>query len=111
MAPTAPNVRGPAPEGEEPPLLLIRLVRYGLPLCVAGLGVVLCIMGHGQYTSVFANRNSLLSAVGVLFIIMSMMIYLFNWLIRLGAESVDDRAKEEAAREHFVRTGEWPSDS
>jgi hypothetical protein len=119
MAETSPNPRHPPPDEnprhlnldeKEPPLLLVRVIRYGMPLLIAVLGVVLCIMGHGQYTSVFANRNSLLSAVGVMFIIISMMVYLFNWLMRLSAESTDDRAREEEAREHFTRTGQWPHD-
>jgi hypothetical protein len=28
----------------------------------------------------------------------------------MSAESFDDRAKEEEAREYFVRTGHWPDD-
>ncbi len=101
----------PDSDHREPPLLLIRAVRYGLPLLIAAAGVVLIIMGHGQYTSVFASRDSLLSAVGVLFIIISMMVYLFNWLMRLNGESEEDRVKEQEAREHFIRTGRWPHDS
>jgi RsiW-degrading membrane proteinase PrsW (M82 family) len=101
----------PAPERSEPPQLLVRAIRYGMPLVIAAFGVVLCILGHGQYTSVFANRDSLLSAMGVLFIIISMMIYLFNWLMRLSAESEGDRVKEQEARDHFIRTGHWPGDS
>lgn len=120
MASTSPDPRHTQPDenprhllvdDKQPPLLIVRAVRYGLPLLIAAFGVVLCIMGHGQYTSVFANRNSLLSAVGVLFIIISMMVYLFNWLMRLSSESTDDRAKEEEAREYFVRTGKWPHDN
>ncbi len=101
----------PAPERSEPSKLLVRAVRYGMPVLIAAAGVALIIMGHGRYTSVFANRDSLLSTVGVLFIIISLMIYLFNWLIRLSAESEGDRVREQEAREHFIRTGHWPGES
>jgi len=118
MAETSPSPRHVPPDPnprhlideKEPPLLLVRAVRYVLPVLIAALGVVLCVMGHGQYKSVFANRDSLLSAVGVGFIVISMMVCILNWLIRLSAESTVDRANEESAREHFVRTGEWPRD-
>jgi hypothetical protein len=103
--------RQPAPEPTKSVRVMLAIMRYVMPLVIAGIGVVLCIMGHGHYTSVFANRDSLLSALGVGFIIIAMMMYLLNWLMRLAAESGDDRDKEEAAREYFIRHGHWPSDS
>jgi hypothetical protein len=94
----------------EPSRVLLLAVRIGLPTLIAVIGVVLIIMGHGRYTSVFANRDSLLSAVGVGFIIIAMMVALLNWLLRMNADDVGDRAREEQAREYFRRTGHWPSD-
>jgi multisubunit Na+/H+ antiporter MnhB subunit len=90
---------------------MLAFMRYGLPLLITAIGVLLCIMGHGHYTSVFANRDSLLSAMGVGLIIIAVMLVMLNWLMRLAAESGDDRDKEDAAREYFVRNGHWPSDS
>jgi hypothetical protein len=97
-------------EPHEPPRALILATRIGLPILLIVIGVVLIIMGHGDYTSVFANRDSLLSAVGVGFIIISMMVALLNWMLRMNADDVDDRAKEEAARDYFRRTGHWPGE-
>jgi len=85
-------------------------IRIGLPVLITVIGVVLIIMGHGRYNSVFANRDSLLSAVGVGFIIIAMMVVLLNWLMRLNADDVGDRDREEQAREHFRRTGHWPDE-
>jgi multisubunit Na+/H+ antiporter MnhB subunit len=90
---------------------MLAFMRYGLPALITAIGVLLCIMGHGHYTSVFANRDSLLSAMGVALIIIAVMIVMLNWLMRLAAESGDDRDREDAAREYFVRNGHWPSDS
>jgi len=89
-------------------LVVMRLV---VPLLITAVGVVLCILGHGHYTSVFANRDSLLSAMGVGLIIIAVMVVMLNWLMRLAAESGADRDKEDDAREYFVRHGHWPRDS
>ncbi len=94
----------------EPPRALLLVARIGLPVLILVIGVVMIFMGHGRYTSVFANRDSLLSAVGVGFICIAAMIWLLNWLLRMSAESDDDRAKEEDARQYFLRTGHWPDD-
>jgi hypothetical protein len=94
----------------EPSRALLLAVRIGLPVLITAAGVVLIIMGHGHYTSVFANRDSLLSAVGVGFIIIAMMVALLNWMLRLNADDVVDRAKEEQARDYFRRTGHWPGE-
>lgn len=84
--------------------------RVGLPVLIAAVGVVMIIMGHGHYTSVFADRDSLLSAVGVGFICIAGMVALLNWMLRMSAESDVDRAKEEDARQYFLRNGHWPDD-
>jgi hypothetical protein len=88
----------------------VLLARVGLPVLIAVTGVVLIIMGHANYTSVFANRDSLFSAVGVGFICIAVMVWMLNWMLRMSAESDVDRAKEEDARDHFRRTGHWPND-
>jgi multisubunit Na+/H+ antiporter MnhB subunit len=87
------------------------LTRVGAPLILVAIGVLLCVLGHGHYTSVFANRDSVLCTMGVGFIVIAMMVVLLNWLMRLAAESGDDRDREDAAREYFVRNGHWPHDS
>jgi hypothetical protein len=89
---------------------LLLAVRIGLPLLLVVIGIVLIIMGHGRYTSVFADRDSLLSAVGMGFIIIAMMVALLNWMLRMNADDALDRIKEEEARDHFRRTGHWPGE-
>jgi hypothetical protein len=94
----------------QPGRLFMFVMKVGLPLLIVAAGVLLIVMGHGHYTSVFANRDSLLSATGVGLIIIAGCLVLLNWLMQMSAESFDDRAKEEEAREYFVRTGHWPDD-
>jgi hypothetical protein len=94
----------------QPPGWLLWGMRIGLPALITAIGIVLIIMGHGRYTSVFANRDSLLSAVGVGFIIIALMVALLNWLLRLNMDDAGDRAREEEARQHFRRTGHWPGE-
>ncbi len=94
----------------QPPGWLVWGMRIGLPVLLIAIGIILIIMGHGRYTSVLANRDSLLSAVGVGFIIIAMMVALLNWLLRLNIDDAGDRAKEEEARQYFIRTGHWPGE-
>lgn len=94
----------------EPPRALVIGIRIGLPALLIVIGVVLIVMGHGRYNSVFADRDSLLSAVGVGFIIIALMVALLNWMLRMNADDAGDRAKEEQAREYFRRTGHWPGE-
>ena len=86
------------------------IARYGLPLLLAALGVVLIIIGHGEYTKL-ANRRSLESAAGVVLLLVALSVWLINWMIRMSVDSNSDRDKEEAAREEYTRTGRWPDES
>ena len=97
-------------KGTEGPRVLLIFMRVVLPLAITAIGIVLVVMGHGRYTSVFANRDSLYSAVGVGFWLIAGCIVLLNWLMRMNAEDGLDRAKEERAREYFIRTGHWPDE-
>jgi len=94
----------------EPPRALVLFTRVILPGGIAAIGVVLVVMGHGHYTSVFANRDSLYSAVGVGFWLIAACVLLLNWMLRMNAEDAGDRAKEEEARQFFIRTGHWPGE-
>jgi nitrogen fixation-related uncharacterized protein len=86
------------------------MTRYVLPISILLIGVALIVIAHGQYKSVFANRRSLESAIGVSFLLIALSIWLFNWLMRMSVESGYDRDHEEDARAYFKRTGEWPED-
>jgi len=99
-----------AERGSEPPRAVLILMRVVLPVTILLIGVVLVIMGHGHYTSVFANRDSLLSAVGVGFWLVAACIWMLNWLMQMNADDAGDRQKEEDARAYFLSHGHWPGE-
>jgi protein-S-isoprenylcysteine O-methyltransferase Ste14 len=88
---------------------LVQFTRVWLPLLIAGLGIALIVIGHGSY-SALASDHSIESAGGVSLIIVAIIVWMINWMYRLGVSSNRDRDDEERAREHFDRTGRWPED-
>jgi hypothetical protein len=80
--------------------VILRLVRIGLPAGIAAAGVVLLIVGDGENDQ----------GAGVALIGVALVVMLLNLFLRLGVSSTRDREREEAAREHFDRTGRWPDD-
>ena len=88
---------------------LVQFTRIWLPVSIAALGVALIVIGHGSYSQL-ANTHSLESATGVSLIIVAVVVWMINWMYRLGVSSNLDRDDEERAREHFDRTGRWPED-
>ena len=80
--------------------MILRLVRIGLPAGIAAAGVVLLIVGDGENDQ----------GAGVALIGVALVVMLLNLFLRLGVSSTRDREREEAAREHFDRTGRWPDD-
>jgi lysylphosphatidylglycerol synthetase-like protein (DUF2156 family) len=90
--------------------VLRAMTRYVLPIAILVAGIALIAIAHGHYTSVFADRRSLESAMGVAFILIAFSVWLFNWMMRMSVESGYDREREEDARTYFKRTGRWPDD-
>jgi protein-S-isoprenylcysteine O-methyltransferase Ste14 len=88
---------------------IVQFTRIWLPVSIAALGVVLIVLGHGSYSRV-ANTRSLESAAGVALLIVAVIVWMINWMYRLGVSSNADREEEERAREYFDRTGRWPED-
>jgi hypothetical protein len=78
-------------------LLLVRVV---LPAAIAAAGGVLIITGDGENTQ----------GAGVALVGCAVLVVMFNLLLRLGLRDQRDRDREEAAREHFDRTGRWPDE-
>lgn len=97
-------------EATPAPRSALIFIRYALPATIFLIGVVLVIMGHGHYTSVFANRDSLYSAVGVGFWLIAACLVMLSWMMRMNVEDADDRQKEEDARQYFVAHGYWPGE-
>jgi lysylphosphatidylglycerol synthetase-like protein (DUF2156 family) len=98
---------------EERPLtfgrVLAQFTRRGLPLVIALCGIALIVLGGDTY-STLASARSLETACGVALLIVALMVWMINWLFRLGVSSNVDREEEERAREYFDRTGRWPED-
>jgi hypothetical protein len=80
--------------------VILRLVRVGIPAAIAAAGVVFLIVGKTE------NEQG----AGVALIGVALAVMLLNLALRLGVSSTQDREREEAAREHFDRTGHWPDD-
>ena len=70
---------------------------------------MLIVVGHGSYSRLVDER-SLESATGVSLLIVAVIVWMINWLYRLGVSSNLEREDEERAREYFDRTGRWPED-
>lgn len=62
------------------------------------------------FTSTLTDRDSMLSAIGVAAIVIALMVWLLNWMLRMNADEAGDRKREEDAREHLRRTGHWPDE-
>ncbi len=71
-------------------------VRYGLPLAMAIVGVVMLELGDYE------------TGFGVVLIGCAGIVLLINTLFRLSIRSNEERAEEERARDEFERTGRWP---
>ena len=80
---------------------VLLLVRVGLPAAITAAGVVLIVYGAGE------NEQG----AGVALIGCAVMVVLFNLFLRLGWRDQRDREREEQAREHLDRTGDWPDES
>ena len=80
--------------------MILRLVRVGLPAAITAAGVVLLIVGDGENDQ----------GAGVALIGVALVVMLLNLALRLSASSTSDREREEAAREHYDRTGHWPDE-
>lgn len=89
--------------------MILGLTRYGLPIAITIAGIVLIILGHAS-RSQFVDNNSLETSAGVAVIIVAIIVWMLNWMYRLGTSSNQDREDEERAREYFDRTGRWPED-
>ncbi len=101
--------------------------RVGLPVFIALVGVVLIVMGHASYAGVISNvdsqdsvstdfqtvitnRDSVLSALGVVFLVIALMVWMLNWLMHMNTTEAADRAKEDDARRYFLEHGHWPDE-
>jgi hypothetical protein len=90
---------------------LLRATRLWLPLAIAVAGVVLIVVGGGDVRSTsFAGFGSSTAALGLVLIGVALIVWMVNWLLRLGVKSNRDRERDEAAREYFDEHGRWPDE-
>src|ERR1035441_4279850 len=82
-----------------PGRFVLSVTRLWLPLVIAVAGAVAIVLGHG--------RTSLAGA-GVGLLVIAVIVWMINWMIRLSVESNDDRDREEAARGELHRPWALP---
>lgn len=77
--------------------MLIRLVRWGIPLGLAGAGVVIL-------------AATTIEGVGEALIAAAVCVVVANALLRFGFGDAGDRDREEAARRYYDEHGHWPGE-
>ena len=77
----------------------MNLLRVALPAAIFVAGLVLAVVG-----------GEVGLGAGIVLMGGALLLVLFNLWIRLGFTSERDREREEAARDHFSRTGRWPDE-
>jgi membrane protein implicated in regulation of membrane protease activity len=87
---------------------LLSLTRIWLPIALAVAGVVMIVLGDAKVTGKLGGGT--LSAAGVAFLLIALIVWMLNWLFRMSVESNRDRRVEEEAREYFDRHGHWPDE-
>jgi hypothetical protein len=101
---------------------LVLAIRWGIPLLLVIGGVVMILLGHGHvsnvqdapsgsvFTTIPTDRDSMFSAIGVGAIIVAIMVWMVGWFARMNIDDEKDRARDEAARDYYTRTGRWPGE-
>lgn len=84
----------------EPSTPLLRFVRLWLPLAIIAGGLLLGIVGG---TNTAWEGAGLVMSAGA-------SVWFLNFLFRVGVRGDRDRAREDAARDHYERTGHWPDE-
>ena len=77
--------------------LLLRLIRYVIPLATVIAGVVAMSLG---------GRNNLLG--GAALVGAGLAVGAISWAYRFSVREDADREREEAARRYFDMHGRWP---
>jgi len=77
--------------------MALHAIRYGIPLVLLIVGVV-----------VSATAGGVGIAAGALFFSAGSAVLLLNVLHRMGVEGDKERDREEAARQYFDKHGRWP---
>jgi predicted membrane metal-binding protein len=78
----------------------MRFVRYGLPLVLFLVGVLMLVIEPNS-----VGIEGFAMATGA-----ALALLLLNALYRAGVQGDRERDREEAAREHLTRYGRWPDE-
>lgn len=81
--------------------IVLTATRIWVPAVIAVAGVVAIVIGHGKNAA---------AGAGVGLVIVALIVWMVNWLYRIGVSSNRDREREEEAREYFDRHGRWPDE-
>ena len=79
---------------------VLTFVRFVMPALIVLSGVLLAAIGQRESAYL----------VGALLVSAGASVALLNLLYRIGVNGDKDRGQEEAARDHFERTGHWPGE-
>ncbi len=82
---------------------VLTVTRVWLPVGIAVAG--LAGIGIGQ-----AKTSSPWAAAGVSLLLVAVIVWMINWMFRIGVESNREREREEQAREYFSEHGRWPGE-
>jgi hypothetical protein len=98
MAPETDPTPAPGDRGNRFAMLLLR---HGLAGVLVIAGVIGIILGHGR---------TIVASAGVVMLGIAAMVWLLNWLFRLGLSSNEDRIRDEEARDYYSQHGHWPGE-
>ena len=82
---------------------VLTATRVWLPVGIAVAGLVGIIVGQAKTSSPWA-------AAGVSLLLVAVIVWMINWLFRIGVQSNREREREERAREYFTEHGRWPEE-
>jgi uncharacterized membrane protein len=91
--------------------ILLAATRLWLPLVIAGIGVLLIVLGHASLSDQAGDNHAVESGSGVALLIVAIIVWMVNWMFRMSVQSNDEREIEEQAREYFDRHGHWPDEA
>ena len=90
------------------PNLVVRIIlgatRVWVPAAIAVAGVVGIVIGHGETAAAGGGTGARPRQRAAI------IVWMINWLYRIGVASNRDREREEEAREYFDRHGRWPDE-
>ena len=82
---------------------VLAVTRVWLPLVIAVAGLAGIVVGQGKTSSPWA-------AAGVSLLLVALIVWMINWMYRIGVQSNRERDREERAREYFAEHGRWPEE-